>query len=120
MAAWSTRLSLGPEPLGWALPTGGLRRRAAVAERRRPHEIRKPRHESGSPHRSTRGATPMLLNEAIAIPTEIQQGDLVFRLADAEDNPKATLDSYVVTDQLLESFVAAVGLIRSAVDDGVS
>jgi hypothetical protein len=62
----------------------------------------------------------MLLNEAIAIPTEIQQGDLVFRLADAEDDPKATLDTYVVTDQLLESFVAAVGLVRSAVDDGVS
>ena len=40
----------------------------------------------------------MLLNEVIEIPTDIQQGDLVFRLADAENDPTATLETYVVTD----------------------
>ncbi len=62
----------------------------------------------------------MLLREAISIPEEIQQGDLVFRLADAEAHAAATIDAYVVTDQLLEAFEEAVALLKSAVDEGVS
>jgi hypothetical protein len=62
----------------------------------------------------------MLLRDAIHIPTEVHQGDLVFRLADAVADATATLDHYVVTTQLLESFQEAVGVVRSAVDEGVS
>src|SRR4029077_14842521 len=46
--------------------------------------------------------------------------DLVFRLADALDDPAATLDAYVVTPQLIDAFQQAVRLVRSAVTDHTS
>jgi hypothetical protein len=59
----------------------------------------------------------MLLRDAINIPTAVQQGDLVFRLANATSDPEGTLSQYVVTPQLLESFVEASKLVGSAIKD---
>ena len=63
---------------------------------------------------------PRLLREVINIPTETHKGDLVFKLADAAEHAAQTVDEYVVTDQLLEAFMQAVGLIRSAVTGNAS
>ena len=63
---------------------------------------------------------PTLLRDVITIPTEVQQGDLVFRLADAGDDPAETVARYVVTDQLKRAFFDAVSLVRSAVQDDSS
>lgn len=62
----------------------------------------------------------MLLKDAISIPSEVHQGDLVFKLTDAAAHADATVNDYVVTDQLLASFVEVVRLVRSATDEHVS
>ena len=62
----------------------------------------------------------MLLKDAIHIPDEVRQGDLVFKLSDASEHIRETVDQYVVTPQLEASFVEAVGLVRSAVTEGTS
>jgi hypothetical protein len=41
---------------------------------------------------------PMLLRDAITIPTEVRQGDLVFKLTDATEQTAETVARYVVTD----------------------
>ena len=63
---------------------------------------------------------PRLLRDVINIPTETHKGDLVFKLADAADHAAQTVDEYVVTDQLLQAFLDAAGLIRSAVTGNAS
>ena len=67
-----------------------------------------------------RNVSPMLLKDAIHIPDEVRQGDLVFKLSDASEHIRETVDQYVVTPQLEASFVEAVGLVRSAVTEGTS
>ena len=62
----------------------------------------------------------MLLKDAIHIPDEVRQGDLEFKLSDASEHIRETVDQYVVTPQLEASFVEAVGLVRSAVTEGTS
>jgi len=62
----------------------------------------------------------MLLKDAIHIPTEVRQGDLVFKLTDAEEHTRETVEQYVVTTQLEESFLEAVSLVRSAVTERTS
>jgi len=57
----------------------------------------------------------MLLRDAIAIPTEVRQGDLVFRLTDATEHTTETLEQYVVTPQLRGAFLDAVRLVRAAI-----
>lgn len=59
----------------------------------------------------------MLLRDAITIPTAVRQGDLVFKLTDATEHTDETLDKYVVTPQLLESFLDAAKLVRAAVEE---
>ncbi len=60
-------------------------------------------------------STPMLLRDAITIPTEVRQGDLVFKLSDATEQTAETVARYVVTDQLLEAFAEAASLVGAAV-----
>ncbi len=62
----------------------------------------------------------MLLKDAISIPTSVRQGDLVFKLSDASEHTKETIDQYVVTPQLEASFLEAVGLVKSAVTEHTS
>lgn len=58
---------------------------------------------------------PMLLRDAIDIPTEVRQGDLVFKLTDATEHTDETVAQYVVTDQLLDAFTEAAALVGAAV-----
>ncbi len=60
---------------------------------------------------------PMLLRDAISIPTEVRQGDLVFKLTDATDQTAETVAQYVVTDQLLSAFSEAAALVGAAVKE---
>lgn len=62
----------------------------------------------------------MLLKDLINIPDSVRQGDLVFKISDATEDAKATLDQYVVTEQLEESFIQAVRLVGAAVNEGSS
>lgn len=60
---------------------------------------------------------PMLLRDAITIPTEVRQGDLVFKLTDATEQTAETVARYVVTDQLLSAFTEAAALVGAAVKE---
>ena len=62
----------------------------------------------------------MLLRDAINIPEAVQQGDLVFKLANATADPQRTIDEYVVTPQLVGAFLEATNIIGSAVTEGRS
>lgn len=62
----------------------------------------------------------MLLKDAITIPVEVRQGDLVFKLSDAGEHTRQTVEQYVVTPQLEASFLEAVALVRSAVTERTS
>ena len=59
---------------------------------------------------------PTLLRDLITIPEFVAKGDFVLKLTEGTDpaKVKATLDSYVVTPQLVESFDAALKLVQSA------
>jgi hypothetical protein len=59
----------------------------------------------------------MLLRDAITIPTEVRQGDLVFKLTDATEQSAETVARYVVTDQLLSAFGEAASLVGAAVKE---
>ncbi len=59
----------------------------------------------------------MLLRDAITIPTEVRQGDLVFKLTDATEQTAETVAQYVVTDQLLSAFSEAAALVGAAVKE---
>ncbi len=61
-----------------------------------------------------------LLKDLIEIPTEVHKADFVISLADGIDEPERTVDSYVVTDQLVGCFDRALGLITSAVEGRAS
>lgn len=57
-----------------------------------------------------------LLKDLIEIPTEVHKADFVISLADGIDEPERTVDTYVVTDQLVDCFDRALGLIASSVE----
>lgn len=61
-----------------------------------------------------------LLKDLIEIPTEVHRADFVISLSDGIDEPERTVDTYVVTDQLVECFNRALGLIASAVEGRAS
>jgi hypothetical protein len=61
-----------------------------------------------------------LLKDLIEIPTEVHKADFVISLADGIDEPERTVDSYVVTDQLVGCFDRALGLIAAAVEGKAS
>lgn len=60
---------------------------------------------------------PILLRDVITIPESVHKGDLVYQLADAADDPAITISKYVVTDQLRQAFLDAVGIVKSSVND---
>lgn len=62
----------------------------------------------------------MLLKNAIHIPEQVRVGDLVFKLSDANEHARQTVEQYVVTPQLRESFLEAVALVKAAVDERTS
>ena len=57
-----------------------------------------------------------LISELLILPERVRKGDFVLNLSKGVTEPEKTLDEYVVTPQLLESFDDALGFIRSAVD----
>ncbi len=57
-----------------------------------------------------------LISELLILPERVRKGDFVLNLSKGVTEPEKTLDDYVVTPQLLESFDDALGFIRSAVD----
>lgn len=61
-----------------------------------------------------------LLKDLIDIPTEVSRADFVISLADGIEEPERTVESYVVTDQLVGCFDRALGLIASAVEGRAS
>lgn len=61
-----------------------------------------------------------MLKDLIDIATEVHRSDFVISLSDGIDEPERTIDSYVVTDQLLNCFDRALGLISSSVEDHTS
>ena len=61
-----------------------------------------------------------LISELIEIPEQVHKSDFVISLKSAIEQPARTIDDYVVTDQLAESFDRALSLITSAVADGRS
>lgn len=61
-----------------------------------------------------------LLKDVIEIPESLSANDFVLKLSDGVSHIKTTLNSYVVTPQLAESFNQALGYIRGTLDKQVS
>lgn len=57
-----------------------------------------------------------LISELLILPEKVRKGDFVLNLSKGVTEPEQTLDQYVVTPQLLESFDDALGFIRQAVE----
>jgi hypothetical protein len=62
----------------------------------------------------------MFIKDLIALPEQVNRGDFVLRLTEGVAHPDATVDSYVVTEQLQKSFDAALAIIKSAVEGKTS
>lgn len=62
----------------------------------------------------------VLLRDLIQIPDAVHKSDFVISLADGIDRPEETVNRYVITDQLLNCFDRALGLIDSALTSGAS
>src|ERR1035441_8316212 len=62
----------------------------------------------------------MLIKDLINLPEQVNRGDFVLRLTEGVARPDETVDSYVVTPQLEQSFDAALALIKSAVEGRTS
>jgi hypothetical protein len=58
----------------------------------------------------------MYIKDVLNLPERVQRGDFVLRLSEGVIKPKETIESYVVTPQLVKCFDQALALIRSAVD----
>jgi hypothetical protein len=61
-----------------------------------------------------------LIKDLINLPEQVNRGDFVLRLTEGVARPDETVDSYVVTPQLEQSFDAALALIKSAVEGRTS
>jgi chromosomal replication initiation ATPase DnaA len=57
-----------------------------------------------------------LIKDLIQIPERVHQGDFVLRLSEGITQAEQTLQSYVVTPQLVDAFNNALSFIKSAVD----
>ena len=57
-----------------------------------------------------------LISELLILPERVRKGDFVLNLSKGVTEPEKTLDQYVVTPQLVDSFDDALGFIKSAVD----
>jgi hypothetical protein len=56
------------------------------------------------------------IKELIDLPDRVRRGDFVLRLTEGVTKPKETVESYVVTPQLVNCFDEAMSLVRSAVE----
>src|SRR5215813_10314497 len=56
----------------------------------------------------------------VDLPERVHKGDFVLNLSEGVTRPKVTLDTYVVTPQLVDCFDNALGFIRSALDSRTS
>ena len=56
------------------------------------------------------------IKDLIELPDQVRRGDFVLRLTEGVTKPQETVDTYVVTPQLVRSFDDALGLIRSAIE----
>ena len=61
--------------------------------------------------------TAPLLRDLVDIPTSVQKSDFVVSLAAGIDDTQRTVDTYVVTEQLVTAFDQALSLITSAITD---
>lgn len=61
-----------------------------------------------------------LIRDLLPIPAQVNRGDFVLSLAAGIQDPKGTLDSYVVTPQIEAALREALAFIRSAVDENHS
>jgi hypothetical protein len=64
--------------------------------------------------------TPTLIKDLIDIPDRVHKGDFVLRLTEGVERADQTVDSYVVTPELVKNFDDALGFIKSAVDSASS
>lgn len=64
--------------------------------------------------------TARLLRDLVDIPDSVQKSDFVVSLANGIADAERTLGTYVVTDQLVDSFDKALSLIASAISDNRS
>src|SRR5262245_39100896 len=62
----------------------------------------------------------ILVGDLLALPERVHKGDFVLNLSEGVTRPRETLDSYVVTPQLVDCFDNALGFIRSAVESRTS
>src|SRR3954451_15010124 len=60
------------------------------------------------------------LGDLLDLPERVHKGDFVLNLSEGVTRPKQTLDSYVVTPQLVDCFDNALGFIRSAIESRIS
>ena len=60
------------------------------------------------------------IRDLIDLPEQVHRGDFVLRLTEGVEHPAETVDSYVVTPQLVEAFDNALGFIRSALQPPTS
>ena len=70
----------------------------------------------------TRSEEAPTIGEVFSIPRQVHQGDFVLKLTEGVDarHAEATLRDYVVTSQLVDCFKESLGLIRGALDAGMS
>jgi hypothetical protein len=60
------------------------------------------------------------IRDLIELPEQVHRGDFVLRLTEGVERPDQTVDSYVVTPQLVEAFDNALGFVRSALQPPTS
>lgn len=56
------------------------------------------------------------IRDLIELPDRVRRGDFVLRLTEGVTKPEETIDNYVVTPQLVDSFDEALGLICSSIE----
>lgn len=60
------------------------------------------------------------IRDLIDLPEQVHRGDFVLRLTEGVQHPAQTVDSYVVTPQLVEAFDNGLTFIRSALQPPTS
>lgn len=60
------------------------------------------------------------IRDLLSLPDQVRRGDFVLRLTEGVTRPEETLDSYVVTPQLVRCYDDALGMIRSGVEGHTS
>ena len=58
----------------------------------------------------------VFIKDLLDLPEQVSRGDFVLRLTEGVTRPDETLGNYVVTKQLVGCFDAALGLIKSAIE----